>query len=331
MALPNFICVGAERAGTTPLWRVLRQHPDVFMPEHKETHFFTRLYDKNPLVLYEAQYFGACRGQRAIGEATPEYMRFPEVPGLLRKALGPDLKLIFCLRDPIRRAFSQYLLRCRLLEENESFARALALESRRIEANRYRGTRAAYVGGSLYARQIGHFLEVFPKENMFFMVLEEDFAEARAGTVARLCDFLGVRSDVPLNLEVRDTSNVAPRVVIVPRGETRTLPMKNRSAGITLHGEAVLFVTGNKATQRILYSPSAQALGFFRKVAANITRELPEGVAAILYRDFFREEIRRVETLLGRDLACWRMPWEKLAAEHAATGAAESATPATDR
>jgi hypothetical protein len=331
MALPNFICVGAERAGTTPLWRVLRQHPDVFMPEHKETHFFTRLFDRNPLVLYEAQYFGASRGHRAIGESTPEYMRFPEVPGLLRKALGPDLKLIFCLRDPIRRAFSQYHLRCRLLEENESFARALELEPQRIRANRYRGMRTAYVGGSLYARQIEYFLEVFPKESMFFMVLEEDLVKERARMVTRLCEFLDIRSDVPLDLDVRNTSNVAPRVVIVPQGETRTVSVRNRSEGITLQGEAVLFATGNKATDRILYSPSARAVAFFRRFAANVTRELPEAVAAVLYRDVFREEIGRVETLLGRDLTCWRTAWEELTAAHGAPSGAEPPAPATDR
>jgi hypothetical protein len=174
--------------------------------------------------------------------------------------------------------------------------------------------RAAYVGGSLYARQIGYFLEVFPKENMFFMVLEEDFLKDRPRTVARLCDFLGVRSDVPLDLEVRDSSNVAPRVVIVPRGETRALPVKNSGERIKVHGEAVVLATGNKATERILHRPSPMAVAFFRKLAANMTRELPDATAAALYDRCFREEIGRVEGLLGRDLSCWRAPWEKLTA-----------------
>jgi hypothetical protein len=78
--LPNFICVGAEKAGTTPLFRVLAQHRDVFMPRHKETHFFTHEWQWRSLAFYEAHHFRDCRQERAVGELTPDYMRDPEVP-----------------------------------------------------------------------------------------------------------------------------------------------------------------------------------------------------------------------------------------------------------
>ncbi len=151
MALPTFICVGAEKAGTTPLAAILRQHHDIYVSPHKETHYFSRLYHFENLTFYETFFFKDHNGERAVGELTPIYMRHKEVPQRLRQHLSPDLKLIFCLRDPVKRAFSHYRQSVRILEENESFHSAIALEQERLEKNYYCGLRRAYIGGSQYA------------------------------------------------------------------------------------------------------------------------------------------------------------------------------------
>jgi hypothetical protein len=307
MALPNFMCVGAERAGTTFLWRVLRQHPDVFLPPQKETHYFSRSFGAYPLVLYEANFFGGCRAERAIGEATPEYMRFPEVPGRLRETLGAELKLVFCLRDPVRRAFSQYLLRCRLLEENESFERAVELEAARIGEHRYFGLRRAYVGGSRYLGQIRGFLEAFPRANLFFAVTEEDFGANARQTFPRLFEFLGVAPDAPVRLDVGDSSRKAPRVRFVAPGEVAEMQKQGREGGtLRVEGPAIAFLTDHPAADRAIRRPSSFALEHFRRLDAQLTRELPQGFAEELYRRHFRDEIAPLEELLGRDLSVWR-------------------------
>src|SRR5687767_4363268 len=182
MPLPTFVCVGAEKGGTTPLALLLAQHPQVFVSPNKETHYFSRLYQRGDLVFYETYFFKGWAGEPAIGELTPDYMRHAELAGRLRRHLGPQLKLIFCLRDPLTRAFSHYLQCVRILEENDSFENAVALEAQRHVENPYYGLRRAYVGGSLYSAQIERFLEHFPRENMFFMLLEEDFQKNRAAT-----------------------------------------------------------------------------------------------------------------------------------------------------
>jgi hypothetical protein len=325
MAMPNFICVGAERAGTTVLWRLLRQHPDVFIPQRKETHFFTRLYDSESLVYYEGRFFGRYNGQRAIGEVTPEYMRFPEVPARLRAALGSHLKLIFCLRDPIRRAFSQYNLRCRLAEENESFERALELEPQRLHDSPRHGLRFAYVRSSLYSDQIGNFLKVFPMENMHFVIVEEDLVSHRADTVARLFAFLGLSSDVPIRFDVGANSGAVPQVVFVAKGETRSFVARDTGRKITVHGEAIIFLPDNPAAQRIIVQPSEDTKAFFRKLSTNLTVKLSAATAAGLYDRYFREEIARMETLLGRDLSCWRSEWDGTAGRAAGSATASSA------
>jgi hypothetical protein len=304
VALPNFIGVGAEKAGTSPLALVLVQHRDVFIAPTKETHFFSRFYDRAGLLTYETSHFRGHCLEKAIGELTPEYMRFREVPGRLRECLGPDLRLIFCLRDPVARAFSHYLQCVRLLQENESFESAVALEPVRIADDYYAGMRRAYVGGSLYAAQIARFREHFPPENMFFMVLEEDFVGNRERTVARLFDFLGVGADPRVKLDVRNTGLAAPRVEFVTAEQRIRYSAKGRSC--RLPAGAILFTTGNDGSDRVIARPSAAVAEFFRALEARMTRELPEEFAAALYRAHFKDEISRVENLIGRDLSVWR-------------------------
>jgi hypothetical protein len=304
VALPNFICVGAEKGGTTPLWLILAQHPDVFVSPQKETRYFTRLYTPDNLILYETYFFKGYRLEKAIGELTPDYMRYAEVAPRLRGCLGPELKLIFCLRDPLKRAFSHYLQCVRIFEESESFESAVSLEAQRIAQDDHAGMRRAYVEGSLYTHQIRRFLEHFPRENMFFMILEEDFLEARASTVARLFDFLGVAQDPRVKLDVRDTGLAAPEIHFVEAHEH--LDYQTPRGNMRLPQGAIVFTTGNKGGDRVLTRPSPDATEYFRALQQRMTRELPEAFGAELYRRHFADEISRCEELLGRDLSLWR-------------------------
>jgi len=304
VALPGFVGVGAEKAGTTPLALVLAQHRDVFLPPGKETHFFSRSYSARGLLWYETGNFHGHGAQRAVGEITPEYMRFPEVPGRLREALGPELKIIVCLREPAARAFSHYLQCVRLLQENESFARALELEEARIAEDRYAGIRRAYLGGSLYAAQVRRLLEHFPRQNIFYMVLEEDFVRDRAATVARLFEFLGVGPDPAVRLEVRDTSLPPPQLRFV--GAQERVRYRAGRTRLRLPPGAICFVTGNELADRFIARPSAATRAYFERLRAEMTRELPAELAARLYERHFRDDIGRLEELIGRDLTAWR-------------------------
>ena len=76
MVVPNFLCVGAQKAGTTTLYEILRQHPDIFLPQKvKETKFFVfeEKYAKG-LDFYSQEYFRDYKGQKAIGEVDPAMM-----------------------------------------------------------------------------------------------------------------------------------------------------------------------------------------------------------------------------------------------------------------
>lgn len=109
--LPNFLIVGAQKCGTTSLHEYLYQHPQIYLPEGKETKFFAEdaRYSKG-ITYYEDVCFSTYSGESAVGEVDPDYMYFEQA--LERIAEHLDLrttKLIFVLRNPVDRAFSHYL------------------------------------------------------------------------------------------------------------------------------------------------------------------------------------------------------------------------------
>ena len=95
MSLPNFMCIGASKSGTTTLYDILRQHPDIFIPSYKEPHFFD-----SPIVFergvdwYENTYFRNVKNRKCIGDFTPSYLFEGKAPQRILRALGKDVKFI---------------------------------------------------------------------------------------------------------------------------------------------------------------------------------------------------------------------------------------------
>ncbi|TCJ15544.1 sulfotransferase, partial [Rubrobacter taiwanensis] len=148
MTLPDFLVIGAGKAGTTSLYYYLRQHPQVYMSPTKETNFFAlegqRVAFRGPgveerinawtiteLSEYERQFAGV-RGERAVGEVCPLYLYSERAAERIKRHV-PEVRLIAVLRDPAERAYSSFLmLRRSGREPLEDFAAALEAEDRRV-------------------------------------------------------------------------------------------------------------------------------------------------------------------------------------------------------
>ena len=105
--LPNFLIIGAVRCATGWISQCLREHPDIFMASD-ETHFFDENYEKG-LDWWEQIYFDTWKSEKAVGEKTANYIFEPSVPARIA-SFSSDVKLICCLRDPIDRMYSHYVL-----------------------------------------------------------------------------------------------------------------------------------------------------------------------------------------------------------------------------
>src|ERR687883_42510 len=143
--MPNFFVVGAQKAGTTSLYYYLKQHPEVYMSPVKEPHFFegmqSEFYRPGRKVMpvtclgdYQALFQGVSN-EKAIGEASASCLYSPKAPALLKGAI-PNAKLIAVLRNPVDRAYSNFLHCIRVNREPlPSFAGALQAEEGRIRNN----------------------------------------------------------------------------------------------------------------------------------------------------------------------------------------------------
>jgi len=196
--LPDFLVIGAQKAGTTALYAYLRWHPGIAGPSWKEVSFFDRHWWRGE-AWYRGQ-FPLRAGERLVGEASPSYLFHPLAPERAR-SLVPGAKLVALLRDPVDRAYSQYQHEVALGREPLSFEDALAAEDERLvgEVERLIADPRAfsrawwdhtYTARGRYAEQLERWLEAFPSEQLL-VVRTEELGERPAETYASILAFLG--------------------------------------------------------------------------------------------------------------------------------------------
>ncbi len=197
MNLPDFIIAGAPRSGTTWLYELLARHPRVYMaqPKKPEPKFFLvdEIYSRG-LGHYSRTWFEARPASAlAAGEKSTNYLESPEAASRIARDL-PGVKLVFILREPCGRAWSNWLWSRQNGMEKESFARALELEDERERTlpEKLRFARPhAYYSRGLYAELLAPWLERFPLERVLVLRFE-DVKERPAALAERLHRFLGV-------------------------------------------------------------------------------------------------------------------------------------------
>lgn len=209
--LPDFLIIGAQRCGTTSLYRYLVQHPSVAPTVMaKGVHYFDVDFDKGvdwyrghfPTTWRRAFRRSVRRADLITGEGSPYYLFHPLVPGRVAD-LVPDVKLIVMLRDPVERAYSHYKhYRLRELEPLETFEEALAAEEERLagEVERlhvdpfYRAwdhQHFSYVARGMYAEQLERWRRFFPQEQLLVLKSEDFFADP-GSAYSETLDFLGL-------------------------------------------------------------------------------------------------------------------------------------------
>ncbi len=190
----TFLIAGTQKGGTTALAQFLARHPQIFIARQKELHFFDtdRFFRGGaPDYAWYHQHFEASDGFLAVGEATPIYMYWPAAAARIH-AYNPAMKLIMILRNPIERAYSDYIMERKRGFEYWPFRWAVRCERLRSLLSPPTWRRLhLYTGRGFYTRQIQNLLRYFPREQMLFLKTEE-LREQHDATLQRVCDFLGV-------------------------------------------------------------------------------------------------------------------------------------------
>ncbi len=205
-ALPDFVIIGAQRCGTTSLYEYLVADVSVRRALTKEVRYVDVNHHRGERW-YRAHFprERTLRRRRAApiltGEASPDYVLYPEAPERLA-AVAPDALLIAVLRDPVDRAYSHYWHQVRRGFESLSFEEAIAAEPSRCgEPEAVAGATAgpidharhhfAYLARGMYAVALGRWLERYPRDQLLVIESEHLFSEPMI-TLARVHAFLGL-------------------------------------------------------------------------------------------------------------------------------------------
>jgi sulfotransferase family protein len=303
VALPDFLVVGAPKAGSTAVHQALVQHPQLFLSNPKEPKYFLtggerprREHQRGPGDAHSARewvwqrekyerLFDPAPPNTLRGESTPFYL-WDKNAHLRIHAAIPHAKLIAIIRDPVDRAYSNWThLRSDGLEPEADFLAACRLEPRRIAEGYAPFWRYLELGR--YGEQLAHLFSVFPREQVHVLRYKELIDEPQA-TLDAIFRFLGADEGVVTRIPPSNTSGWAG-----PGGVNSVLRR-------TIRGGAAL---GSLAPPRV-----------WRRVERRLVTALKRGHAhrptlPVEYRrelvEHFREDIGLLESLLGRSYPDW--------------------------
>ena len=293
--MPDFLVVGAARAGTTTLYSYLRQHPELFLPDIKEPCFFAfegedKKYVKGKFAFavkdvdsYKKLFRTAAEGQK-IGEvSTPYLYLYEETIASIKKYFDSyrQIKIVIVLRDPADRAFSQYCWRMRDGREPLQFEAAVNAEAERMKENY--SFDYFYVDRGFYFKQVKAYLENFQNVHV---ILFEDFEKDPKSVLKDLCLFLEIDENFDFKI----------------------LPAQNESSLPRSKWLGRLATTESKSKFKIWYGipdPLRRKIRkMFNKINSGPKLSMDSGMRKKLI-EIYREDILALQKLIGRELSNW--------------------------
>ncbi|MFI4991393.1 MAG: sulfotransferase family protein [Solirubrobacterales bacterium] len=307
-SVPDFFIVGHQKCGTTALYLMLSEHPQIFMPrEVKEPWFFGReLRPRSPqagthsrpstLEQYVSLFADAAPGQ-LVGEASPQTIRSQPAAGEIA-ALRPDARIVAILREPASflRSLHMQLLATHI-ESEKDFARAIALEPKRREGKRIPRRSVSppsllYSDHIRYTEQLRRLHEAFGPEQVLVLIYD-DFRKDNLATVREVLSFLGADPSVPLEqVETKPLKGVRSSTL-------HRLRRQIRRVGLNPAAEGKLARALDAVAPKPLRSDSLSAA--FRRITYGPQRPADEQLMLELRRRF-KGEVQAAGDYLGRDL-----------------------------
>ena len=219
---PDFVVVGAQKAGSTSLFAYLAAHPSVDQPLVKEINYFDQRPEKGQNWYRRHFPLRESASGHITGEASPMYMVHPLAMDRISRDL-PEVKVIAILREPVSRLISHYRHSVRLGHETLSLAAAIEAEPLRVkpdlealEKNPFHQANAllmhSYVTRSRYFEQIVRIQTLFGDRSFFLRL--EDLASPQA--LRPLCEFLDLEFREDMQFEAHNVNDRVPSQATEP-------------------------------------------------------------------------------------------------------------------
>ena len=311
--LPNFFLVGAPKSGTTSLYHYLKQHPEIYLSPVKEPCFFasemradnfsrefsnTMMLSTRNLQTYldgpmsgpnpggivtdwneYLKLFKNAGGEKAIGEASVCYLWSPTAASNIHAQI-PQAKIVVILRDPVERAFSQYLQYAVSGLLTHGFRQHIELCLRTTDPSF--GLLRPFLEYGLYYEQVKRYLDFFSHAHLRIYLYEEAW-RSPARLLKDLFVFLGVDSCFDVDTSVRNLQRRAPKAM--------AMHYVLRKSGLVPGIKKLIPASLHSRLRAALFKqkPSLQLDAKDRQYAL----------------EYYRADIQKLSSLLGRDLSLW--------------------------
>lgn len=292
MKLPNFLIIGIEKSGTTSIYHYLKQHPQVYMSPIKETNFLERDWDENTIEnkdkirTFEAycNIFKDATDEIAIGEASPNYLFHYKTSSQRIERYVPDVKMIAILRDPVQRAYSDYLMHIR---DAINFGKVKSL----YEQAKFSYHSSFTIRKGFYYEPVKYFFEKFGRERVKIYLYDE-LCQDSVALMQDIYNFIGVDDSFVADTSQKAQTAAIPKNILLNRLIKKKNPLRSAIASVLK-----LFTT-----QEIR-----------EKMRSNIIRLNSTGKESIpltseekkILQEVYREDILNLQDLLHRNLSAW--------------------------
>lgn len=217
----DIFIVGAQKAGTTALHNFLIQHPQIISSYFKEVHYFdyeryfNSMKDRNNFSHYRAMYPTNINDNHLMIDSTPSYIFKDYIINRVHK-YNPNAKIIAILRNPIKRAHSQYNHQRSLFGVVESFEECLRKEDC-LDSNIKFSRNYSYVSRGMYYNQVKALFRLFKKENISIL-FSKDLKQNTDETLKEVFKFIGIK-----NIQVSKKIDTNSREYPTMKEETRQM------------------------------------------------------------------------------------------------------------
>lgn len=311
---PNFFVVGTVKGGTTSLHQYLEQHPQIFMSSIKETNFFARFdinemdfsrdyaHDvnidlknylkgdmKNPIhiahINKEEDYLKLFKNvdkEKAIGEVSNSYLLYENAPKEIFK-FDPNAKIIMILRNPIKRAFSQYVMNLRLGKtlKNNFLEEIIEDDNKKVKGW---GANHQYLFVGNYYEQVKRYFEIFPIENVKILFYD-DYQNDSTKVLKELYRFLEVEVDFLPDFSKKLNEAGVPKF--------KKLNYFINQFGIISWAKRNFPRSLREPFKKLMYSSKKE----------NIPTITPEEKEWLI--NYYKKDIQNLENLIKKDLSAW--------------------------
>lgn len=296
MRLPTFLGIGVEKSGTTSVYNYLNQHPDIFMSPIKETNFLEQDWGDQNIQVHRASdkridtfekycdLFKDAGDAGAIGEISPNYLFHYQSSSKRIKRYVPHVKMIALLRDPVERAFSDYLMHLRDVI-NGGHPKPLA------EQALYKTKTSFTIRKGFYYEPLKFFMHTFGSANIK-VFLYDDLCDNPIRMMQDMYRFLGVKDTFEPDISKRS------QVAQIPKSQSINKLLKTQNP-----------VRKSIASTLKLFLPD-EVRQHLRSTLINFNSQGKEAVALpvedrTLLAQLYREDVQKLQDLIQRDLSIW--------------------------